>query len=84
MDNEHEHHPPKIRIFINDQPYFVTQPTMTGAEIKKLGNIPMENWLFKEEPGVHPDVRIADDQVVELKPGLKFYDLPPAQRGYKE
>ena len=79
--NEDRHDPPKIVIFINDQRHFAPSPTMTGAEIKRLGDIPEGNFLYKEEPGVHPDIRIPDDMVVELRPGMKFYDLPPPVRG---
>lgn len=78
---ENNEHPGRIVIFINDQRYFAPSPTMTGAEIKQLGNIPVENFLYKEEPGSHPDTRVPDDMAVELKSGMKFYDLPPAVRG---
>lgn len=79
--NQDRQGPRKIVIFINDQKHFAPSPTMTGAEIKRLGNIPTGNFLYKEEPGVHPDTRIPDDMVVEFKSGMKFYDLPPAVKG---
>jgi len=76
--NEHEK---KIPIFINDTKYFVTKDQMTGAELKELAKIPIGNRLFKEIPGEKPDQPIADDTVVELKAGDKFYDLPPGVVG---
>ena len=79
--NDNREHPGRIMIFINDQRHFAPSPTMTGAEIKRLGDIPTGNFLYKEEPGVHPDTRIPDDMVVELKSGMKFYDLPPPVKG---
>jgi hypothetical protein len=54
---------------------------MTGSELKQLANIPPGNRLFKEEPGVHEDKPIADNEVVRLRSGYKFYDLPPATFG---
>lgn len=69
-------HDKKFPIFINDTKYFVTKEHMTGAELKELGKIPSGNRLFKEVPGNKPDQPIADDTVVELKAGDKFYDLP--------
>jgi len=74
-----EKHPHGIRIFFNDEkePKFAPKEEMTGAELKEFGNIPLENSLFKEEPGSHPDTQIGDDEVIHLKNGDKFYDLPP-------
>ena len=79
MAQEQEHG--RILIFINDERHFAPSPTMTGAELKRLGSVPPQNNLFLEQPGPDPDRLITDDEVVELLSGFKFYDLPPAIRG---
>jgi len=71
----------EVTIFINDERKVAPKTAMTGAEIKALGNIPIQNRLFKEEPGIHPDKPIADNETVQLKNGDKFYDLPPGVVG---
>jgi hypothetical protein len=71
----------RITIHINDKPYHVDQPEMTGAEIKALGNIPPANRLFREVPGHGDDIAIGDSDTVELKSGEKFYDLPVGVHG---
>jgi hypothetical protein len=81
MSKEHEHGPKKFTIFINDEQYQVEQSTITGAELKRLGGVNPGNRLFLEQPGQKPDDPIADGQTVELKPGMKFYDLPPGVVG---
>jgi hypothetical protein len=70
-----------ITIQINDKPYHVDQPEMTGTEIKTLGSIPAQNRLFREVPGPGDDIAIGDDETVELKSGYKFYDLPVGVHG---
>lgn len=71
----------EIVIFINDERVVAPSRSMTGREIKQLGKIPPGNRLFREEPGRHADTPIGDDEVVELKNGNKFYDLPPVTKG---
>jgi hypothetical protein len=71
----------KETIFINDHRYQVEARTMTGAELKALDSIPSGNTLFLETPGPDPDQRIGDADEVTLKSGMRFYDLPPIQRG---
>jgi hypothetical protein len=68
-------------IFINDARFVAPSRTMTGREIKQLAAIPEGNRLFREEPGRHADTPIGDDEVVELRDGNKFYDLPPVVKG---
>jgi Prokaryotic E2 family E/Multiubiquitin len=71
----------RVVIFINDQRHEAPRPVMTGAEIKALGDIPPENRLFREVPGPRDDVPVADDEVVELRNGDRFYDLPRGVHG---
>lgn len=71
----------RIVIFINDTRFIAPARVMTGAEIKRLGDIPVGNRLYREEPGGHPDTPIPDGTAVELKSGDEFYDLPPGTVG---
>ncbi len=71
----------KHTIFINDNQYQVEEDSLAGAAIKTLGGIPPANALFLEVPGPEPDGKIEDAETVELRSGMKFYDLPPTTRG---
>lgn len=68
-------------IFVNDNRYQVDQDSMTGAEIKALDGVPPGNTLFLEVPGPDPDRKIDDSETIEIRSGMKFYDLPPTVRG---
>lgn len=78
QDKEHHEH---ITIFVNDHRYEAPAPRMTGAELKRLDNVPLGNRLYLEGHGSHPDTPIPDEQAVDLKSGMKFYDLPPGTVG---
>ena len=71
----------KYTIFINEHRYQVEEDALTGSQIKELDSIPPGNTLFLEVPGPEPDRKIEDAETVELRGGLKFYDLPPTVRG---
>mgnify|MGYP000847094624 FL=1 len=66
----------KLRIFVNDQPFFAPEPVMTGAEILAMAGLPEGNHLFLEVPGPEDDRQIRPDEPVKLKSGMKFYDVP--------
>lgn len=66
----------RIRIFINDQPYFATEPAMTGQELLALAGLPTGNQLFLDLPGHREDVPVDPAEPFNLKPGMKFYDVP--------
>lgn len=70
-----------VRIFINDVEFEAPDQKMTGAEIKALGGVPPANSLYEEVPGPRPDVKVEDNEVVHLKKGDRFYDIPPAVKG---
>jgi hypothetical protein len=65
-----------IRIFINDQPHFAPKPAMTGGELMALAGVPEGNQLFLDVPGPGDDRPIDADTPFDLKPGMKFYDVP--------
>lgn len=68
--------PKRIRIFINDQPYFAPQPSMTGQQLLALAGLPVGNQLFLDSPGQAEDLPIGPGTPFDLKPGMKFYDVP--------
>ncbi len=66
----------RIRIFVNNEPFFALEPVMTGAEILALAAVAEGNQLFLEVPGPGDDRPIPPEEAVELRPGMKFYDVP--------
>ena len=66
----------RIRIFINDQPYFATEPAMTGQELLALAGLPSGNQIFLDVPGHGEDIPVDPAKPFKLKPGMKFYDVP--------
>ena len=74
-------HASTITIFINDTSYKVTERIMTGAQIAALGGIPEGDQIFLEVPGPGEDRPIGRDEPVELKSGMRFYDVPPGHLG---
>lgn len=71
-----EHHQRQIEIRVNDRLLEAPEPVMTGAEIAALADLSPDNQLFLEVPGPGDDFAIRPDQKVELKSGMKFYDVP--------
>ena len=71
-----------IRIFFNDKPLFAPKDTWTGAELREFFKVPLQYQLYKETPGkAHPDLLIKPEETIVIKPGDKFYDLPPGTVG---
>ena len=66
----------KVQIFINDERYHAPKPSMTGRELLQLASLPETNQLFLEVPGPGDDKPIGLDVEVDLRPGMKFYDVP--------
>jgi Multiubiquitin len=71
----------QISIEINDDHYKVTESEMTGSQLKELASIAPANGLFLEAHGHDDDIPIRDDEVVQLKSGMKFYDVPAGNLG---
>jgi hypothetical protein len=71
----------QINIEINDVHYKVTTSEMIGAQLKELASIAAANGLFLETHGDGEDEPIRDDEVVQLKSGMKFYDVPAGNLG---
>ncbi len=76
----------KITILINNTPHEAPKPAMTGREIKELGGGPMDYWLILVVKSVDPaaggdDKQIQDEEVVDLKSGMRFRIVNPATFG---
>ncbi len=81
MDKDKE-----ITILINSTPHKAPKPAMTGREIKELGGGPMDYWLILVIKSVDPaaggdDKQIQDEEVVDLKSGMRFRIVNPATFG---
>ncbi len=72
---------PQINIFINGTHYRAPQPIMTGTELAALAGVPAGNQLFLEIPGPGDDRPIGPDDPVELRSGMRFYDVPVGNLG---
>jgi|HubBroStandDraft_5_1064220.scaffolds.fasta_scaffold1375431_1 hypothetical protein len=65
----------QIDFRINNQPYVAPERLITGRTISELAGLPLTNQVFLEVPGPE-DRPIRADELVELHPGMKFYDVP--------
>jgi hypothetical protein len=70
-----------INIHINQHHYKLDVDEISGAGLKELAGIPLENMLFREVHGPGDDEQIQSESVVHLKSGDKFYDMPPGNFG---
>ena len=71
----------RVTVIINQKPYHFDEDEVTGRALKERAAIPDANLLFLEVPGPGDDLLIGDDQIVELKSGEHFYDMPPGNFG---
>ncbi len=74
-------HAPTINILINENHYKVTERIMTGGQIAQLGGVPEGNQIFLEVPGPGEDRPVGRDEPIELKSGMRFYDVPAGNLG---
>lgn len=88
-DNEEEkgagHGPPdrdppghtKFQIQIDRAHYTVTQPVMTGAQLRQVPPTPIgpDRDLWQVVPG-GTDIKIGDADRVEIRNGLRFFTAP--------
>jgi hypothetical protein len=66
-------------IFINKAKYELDNPVQTGASLKRLANIKLEDVLFLQVCG--DDQVIANDEKVSLRDGDRLHSQPPADYG---
>ena len=74
MQNEHP-----IRIFINKKQYEIQDSIQTGASLKQIAGIPLNDVLFLQQPG--EDEVIPNDKRITLKNGDHLHSQPPADYG---
>src|SRR6478752_10142259 len=69
--------PPHFQIRIDRDHYTVTEPTLTGAQLRALPDpdIGPDRDLFEVVPG-GSDIKIEDNAVVEMRSGLRFFTAP--------
>ena len=78
MSNEPEgHKPEQFQIQIDRVHYTVSKPQMTGAELRAVPQPPIgaDRDLFEVVPG-HPDRKLGDADVVEIRNGKRFFTAP--------
>lgn len=84
MTNEHKpdpgegkQHPASFKIQIDRTHYEVSEPEMTGTQLRMVPPtpIPADRDLFEVVPG-HPDRKIENTDVVEIHNGLRFFTAP--------
>jgi hypothetical protein len=74
---QHEH---PIHIFINKGRYEIHDHVQTGASLKHLAGIPLNDVLFLQRPG--EDEVIPNDKNVTLKNDDHLHSQPPADYGW--
>ncbi len=67
----------EFHIQIDREHFTVSQPVLTGAQLRQLPNPPIgpDRDLFEVVPG-RPDRKIANDELVEMHDGLRFFTAP--------
>jgi len=77
-EEKEKHHPePHFEIQIDRHHYTVTQKQMTGLQLRHVPNPPIgpDRDLFEVVPG-GSDRKIGDEEVVEIRNGLRFFTAP--------
>jgi len=74
---EHPDRPKTFEIKIDRTTYKVTEPVLTGAQLRGLPepDIGPERDLFEVVPG-GSDLKIEADATVEMRNGLRFFTAP--------
>jgi Multiubiquitin len=67
----------QFQIQIDRVHYTVTEPDLTGAQLRQLTTPPIgqDRDLFEVVPG-EPDRKVVDSGVVEIKNGKRFFTAP--------
>ena len=76
-DDKEEKQPNKFQIQIDRTHYTVTSEHMTGRQLRNVPTLPIgaERDLFEVVPG-GSDRKISDDQIVEIRNGIRFFTAP--------
>lgn len=73
-------HHGSIHIFINKRKFELDNPVQTGASLKQLAGISLQDVLFLQAHG--DDEVIANDAQITLKNGGHLHSQPPADYGF--
>jgi len=67
-----------VPIQIDHKPYKAPNSAMTGSEIRLLADpdIASNRDLFRVVPGPADDVKVDDNDTVQLEPGMHFFSAP--------
>lgn len=76
--NQNENKKPEheINIVIDKKHHKVLEDTMTGNQLKTLGNVPSDYELWQEVPG-GIDKLVNINETIHLKSGMKFFSVKP-------
>lgn len=69
-----------IHIFINKRKFELDDSVQTGATLKHLAGISLQDVLFLQSPG--DDEVVANDTKITLKNGVHLHSQPPADYGF--
>lgn len=74
---EHDRPERHFNIQIDREHFKVTEPKLTGAQLRRLPepHIPADRDLYEVRPG-EDDLQIQDDNVVEMRNGLRLFTAP--------
>lgn len=68
-----------IHVFINKKKFELDKPVQTGASLKKLAEIPLNDVLFLQQPG--EDQILTNEAKIDLKNGDHLHSQPAADYG---
>lgn len=77
VQDDRPHGPGQFQIQIDRVHYTVTKDHMTGSELRNVPPTPIaaDRDLFQVVPGGQ-DLKIGNDDVVEMRNGLRFFTAP--------
>jgi len=80
MSSADREHGPKFHFWVDGVEHVVYEESLTVAQIKQIGGVPADlPLLLLHDDG--SEEQLADDQVIELKPGRRFARAPRFKRG---
>ncbi len=68
-------------IYIENQRHDLPTEETSAEEIRRLGNIPPDNKIFREIAGDEPDPELPPSGLFKVHHGEKFYAVPPGVFG---
>lgn len=69
------HHTRNVPISVGRHEFVVPLSPVSGAEIRQIAGVDPERKLFLVVDGPANDVVMEDDQLVEVRPGARFYSV---------